>query len=45
VHILKTESADGKLKDFFMDIVPKSTVGMQNGQTHHFIQQIKSDPC
>jgi hypothetical protein len=31
----------------FMDFIknPKSTVGMQNGQTIHFIQRIKSDPC
>jgi hypothetical protein len=42
VHIPKTESR-WEIKDF-MDFIknPKSTVGMQNGQTIHFIQPIKS---
>jgi uncharacterized protein YfdQ (DUF2303 family) len=42
VHIPKTESR-WEIKDF-MDFIknPKSTVGMQNGQTIHFIQRIKS---
>jgi hypothetical protein len=43
-HIPK-QKADGRLKISWTSLKSKSTVGLQNGQTIHFIQPIKSESC